>query len=56
MMSLLSPFIERARLVLILILVLGMVLFDSINHLMSMVFDGAIAVALLVLLWPKIRQ
>lgn len=47
---------DRLRAILIMGLLLGVVLLDSVSRIMSMCVDGFLAVIILVLIWPLIKS
>jgi hypothetical protein len=46
----------RLRAILILILLFGVVLIDSVSRIISMCADGFLAVLIFVLIWPLIKK
>lgn len=46
----------RLRAILIMVLLAGIVLIDSVSRIISMCADGFLAVLLLVLVWPLIKS
>lgn len=47
---------NRLRAVLVLALLIGVVLIDSVSRIISMCADGFLAVLILVLIWPLIKS
>lgn len=55
-MGLISWLGDRLRAILIMSLLVGVVLLDSVSRIMSMCVDGFLAVIILVLIWPLIKS
>ena len=47
---------NRLRAALVLALLIGVVLIDSVSRIISMCADGFVAVLILVLIWPLIKS
>ncbi|WP_330216293.1 DUF3927 family protein [Pseudomonas sp. AM8] len=47
---------KRLRALLIVALLIGVVLIDSMSRIISMCADGFLAVLILLLIWPLIKQ
>ena len=52
----LGELVSRLRALLIVVLLAGVVLIDSVSRVISMCADGFLAVLILLLVWPLIKQ
>lgn len=52
----LTELVNRLRAVLIIALLIGVVLLDSVSRIISMCADGFLAVLILLLIWPLIKK
>lgn len=48
--------IDRLRAVMIIAVVIGIVLLDSVSRIISMCVDGFLAVILVLLVWPLLKK
>lgn len=55
-MYLVREMVERLRAFLIVALLIGVVLIDSVSRIISMCADGFLAVLILLLIWPLIKS
>lgn len=55
-MYLVREMVERLRAFLIVVLLIGVVVIDSVSRVISMCADGFLAVLILLLVWPLIRR
>jgi hypothetical protein len=55
-MYLVREMVERLRAFLIVALLIGVVLIDSVSRIISMCVDGFLAVLILLLIWPLIKS
>jgi hypothetical protein len=55
-MPLFREMVERLRAFLIVALLFGVVLIDSVSRVISMCADGFLAVLILLLIWPLIKS
>lgn len=51
-----TELVNRLRAVLIIALLIGVVLLDSVSRIISMCAEGFLAVLILLLIWPLIKQ
>lgn len=51
-----TELVKRLRAFLIISLLIGVVLIDSVSRIISMCADGFLAVLILLLIWPLIKQ
>jgi hypothetical protein len=54
-MPLLSEMVKRLRALLIVALLIGVVVIDSVSRVISICADGSLAALVLLLVWPLIR-
>lgn len=52
----LTELVNRLRAVLIIALLIGVVLLDSVSRIISMCADGFLAILILLLIWPLIKK
>ena len=55
-MYLVREMVERLRAFLIVVLLIGVVVIDSVSRVISMCADGFLAVLILLLVWPLTRR
>ena len=55
-MYLVREMVERLRAFLIVALLIGVVLIDSVSRIISMCADGFLAALILLLIWPLIKK
>lgn len=55
-MPLFREMVERLRALLILLLLIGVVVIDSVSRIISMCADGFLAVLIFLLVWPLIKK
>jgi hypothetical protein len=55
-MYLVREMVERLRAFLIVVLLIGVVVIDSVSRIISMCADGFLAVLILLLIWPLIKS
>lgn len=51
-----TELVKRLRALLIVALLIGVVLIDSVSRIISMCADGFLAVLILLLIWPLIKK
>jgi hypothetical protein len=55
-MALFRELVERLRAFLIVALLIGVVLIDSVSRVISICADGFLAVLILLLVWPRLKS